>query len=196
MERTNKGFSLLEVMITLLLTTVGILGMVALQSNGIRYTQDAVNRNNAASLANDLIEIMRQYPDAFWQQKGEIVGGRTRTINFDGLKNATDLFNANGSLAVTADQCPATTPQTLVEHAACWLQRVENTLPGAATAAIKNNFRICPSYKLNNGAVDCANSNFTGSSMGIQLAWEVRPGECMDGTEDGTVCTYIVRIEL
>src|SRR5574344_793792 len=116
MERT-KGFSLLEVMITLLLTTVGILGMVALQSKGIRYTQDAVNRNNAASLANDLIEIMRQYPDAFWQQKGEIVGGRTRTINFDGLKNATDLFNANGSLAVTADQCPATSPQTLALQA-------------------------------------------------------------------------------
>lgn len=190
MERT-KGFSLLEVLITLLLTTVGILGMVALQSKGIRYTQDAVNRNNAASLANDLIEIMRQYPDAFWQQKGD-----GRKIDFDQLKNATDLFNANGSLAVTAQQCPATTPQTLVEHAACWLQRVENTLPGTATAAIKNNFRICPSYKLNNGAVDCANSNFTGSSMGIQLAWEVRPGECMDGTEDGTVCTYIVRIEL
>lgn len=190
----NKGFSLLEVLITLLLTTVGILGMVVLQGKGIRYTQDAVNRNNAVSLTNDLIEIMRQYQDDFWFHKKD---GRDQ--DYDQLKNTTALFKADGSLAVSG-QC-ADTPQTLAEHAACWVQRMENTLPGAGTAAVKNTIRVCPSFALNtdakgNHTIKCANTNFKGSSMGIQLAWEVRPGECMDGNPTGTVCTYYVRIEL
>lgn len=189
MKQNTKGFSLIEVLVTLLLTTIGILGMVAMQSNAVRYTQDAVNRSNAVSLTNDLIEIMRQYPDEFWQQKSD-----GRTMNYDQLKNNTTLFNANGSLAVVAG-CSAT-PQTLAAQAACWLQRVEKTLPGANKSEIKSNIRVCPSFKLtDNGTIDCANSNFMGSSMGIQLAWEVRPGECMDEST-GTLCTYQVRIEL
>lgn len=190
MRHSIRGFSLIEVLVTLLLTTVGILGMVALQSNGVRYTQDAINRNNAVALTNDLIEIMRQYPNEFWHQKTD-----GRSIDFDQLKNVTPLFNANGSLAVTAQQC-TTTPQTLAQHAGCWLQRVESTLPGARTEAIKSTIRICPSFKLDSHAISCASSNYMGSSMGIQLAWEVRPGECMDGNETGTVCTYQARIEL
>ena len=59
---TTKGFSLIEVLMALLLTTVGVLGMVALQGRSIQYTQDAVQRNTAVELANDLIEIVRANP--------------------------------------------------------------------------------------------------------------------------------------
>lgn len=185
--KRNKGFGLIEVLVTLLLTTVGILGMVALQGKGIRYTQDAINRNNAASLANDLVEIMRQYPDEFW------VHG---TQHYERLATSNALFNGSGGLVITAESCPTGTPQTLSQQAACWLQRVENTLPGAATAAVKSNFRICPSFTLQNGAIACAGANFEGSTIGIQLAWQVRAGECMDGNSESTVCIYHTRIEL
>lgn len=184
----NKGFSLIEVLVTLLLTTVGILGMVALQSNGVRYTQDAINRNNAVALTNDLIEIMRQYPNEFWLH--------TIESDYDQIKTSTVLYNDSGSISIASSTCPATdTPQTVTAQVACWLQRVENSLPGASTSTVKNKIKVCPSASLTNGEVACAGSNFRGSSMGIQLAWEVRPGECMDESES-TVCIYQTRFEL
>lgn len=60
--KTDKGFSLIEVLVALLLTTIGILGMVALQGRSIQYTQDSVQRNTAIVLASDLIEIVRAHP--------------------------------------------------------------------------------------------------------------------------------------
>lgn len=185
MERT-KGFSLIEVLVALLLTTVGILGMVALQGQSIRYTQDAINRNNAASLTNDLIEIMRQYPEEFW------VG------EFDALENTTALFNANGVLQPQATACPSDAyPQNLAGHLGCWVQQMESILPGGGTDDVRARVRICPSFTLSKGEIACANSAFEGSSMGIQLAWQVNNGgECMDGDDDNTVCIYQTRFEL
>src|SRR5262245_36320021 len=57
--RRNSGFSMIEVLISLLLICVGVLGMVALQGRAIPYTQDSQQRNNAAMLASDLMELIR-----------------------------------------------------------------------------------------------------------------------------------------
>ena len=59
----SKGFSLIEVLVTLLLVTVGLLGVVALQSRGIQFTQDSVQRNSAIELSNQLLELMRANAD-------------------------------------------------------------------------------------------------------------------------------------
>lgn len=156
MEHSMKGFSLIEVLVALLLTTIGILGMVALQSNGVRYTQDATNRNHAVALTNDLIEIMRQYPDEFWLH--------TSNSNYDQLRSSTALYSTGGSIIVDSSTCPTTdTAQTVTAQVACWLQRVESSLPGASTSTVKNKIKVCPSASLTNGEVACAGSNFRGS---------------------------------
>ena len=49
----DQGFSLIEVMVTLVLLTVGMLGLVVMQGRGIQYTADAAQRNNALMLANE-----------------------------------------------------------------------------------------------------------------------------------------------
>ena len=54
---------MIEVLVTLVLISIGVLGMVALQARTIQYTQDAVQRNTAAMLANDLVELMRAMPE-------------------------------------------------------------------------------------------------------------------------------------
>ena len=64
----SKGFSLIEVLVTLLLTTLGILGMVALQSRSIQYTADSAYRNAAAELSAQLVNIMRSNPAEIFQE--------------------------------------------------------------------------------------------------------------------------------
>ena len=55
----QRGFSLIEVLIALLLVALGVLGAAALQLNALRYTQDSAYRAQAALLVTDLLERMR-----------------------------------------------------------------------------------------------------------------------------------------
>ena len=46
----EAGFSMIEVLVTILLICIGVLGLVALQGRTITYTQDSALRNAAAML--------------------------------------------------------------------------------------------------------------------------------------------------
>lgn len=190
----NRGFSLLEVLVTLLLTTIGILGMVVLQNKGIQYTQDAVNRDNAASLTNDLIEIMRAHKEELFEKKPPA------HMTYSEIKSSSDLYSATGAFAFTGEDC-ADDPQTLKEHAGCWLNKVETTLPGAGTAdsGVSAKFKLCPSFALDgNNIPQCAGSGYKGSTITVQLAWQVRDELCdhSDTPSKPSICTYITRVEL
>lgn len=66
----NRGFSMIEVLVTLVLISIGVLGMVAMQAKGITYTQDSVVRNQAALLADELMEILRSDRQTILDVKG------------------------------------------------------------------------------------------------------------------------------
>ncbi len=55
----QQGIGLIEVMIALLLTAIGVLGFLAMQTKALRETQEAFNYSRANLLANDLFERMR-----------------------------------------------------------------------------------------------------------------------------------------
>lgn len=57
------GASLIEVMIALLIFTVGLLGLAAMQLNALQSTTDSGQRSQAAWLMNGLAERMRANPD-------------------------------------------------------------------------------------------------------------------------------------
>ena len=57
--RSGKGFSLIEVMIALLITSVGLLGLAALQVSAMKYNHNAYLRSQATFLAKDMTERMR-----------------------------------------------------------------------------------------------------------------------------------------
>ncbi|MRI33718.1 type IV pilus modification protein PilV [Endozoicomonas sp. OPT23] len=53
------GVGLLEVLVTLVVVSVGALGMVGLQSKSIQHNQTSYLRSQAAFLANDMMERIR-----------------------------------------------------------------------------------------------------------------------------------------
>jgi type IV pilus assembly protein PilV len=55
----NSGFTLIEALITAIIFSVGLLALVSLQMVSKRTTYEAVQRNLAAEMVNDLIEQMR-----------------------------------------------------------------------------------------------------------------------------------------
>jgi len=57
-SRALRGFLLLEVVVALLLFSLGLLGMVQLQARASQLSVDAEDRSRAALLANELVASM------------------------------------------------------------------------------------------------------------------------------------------
>lgn len=165
---------MIEVLITLLLVSIGVLGMVAMQSRTIQYTQDSVQRNNAAALANDLLELIR--------------------LQSTGLPATSAFYKGAGTAFPAVDVAGCTdTPQSALQQLACWGQKASKLLPGATNALLTSDFYICRTTIPGT----CTNA---GSAVEIQLAWEVKAGECMDSEDinnsTSTICHYRLRAEI
>lgn len=55
----EAGFSMIEVLVSLLVLALGLLGFALLQTMNLRYTQSADYRTHATNLAYDLLDQMR-----------------------------------------------------------------------------------------------------------------------------------------
>lgn len=61
--RMQRGASLIEALIALLIFTVGLLGLAAMQLNALQSTTDSGQRSQASWLMNDMAERMRSNPN-------------------------------------------------------------------------------------------------------------------------------------
>lgn len=171
----ETGFSMIEVLVALVLISIGVLGMVAMQGRTIQYTQESVQRNAAAMLASDLMEIMRADPDAVLNLR-------------DQLREDSVYYKAKGSDFPAAPARCAPLPADAKERLGCWAQQASKDLPGAS-ALLNSQFYICRSPTP--GTCD----NTKGSAIEIQVAWRAMDGACFNAS-DSTLCTYSVRSEL
>jgi type IV pilus assembly protein PilV len=58
-QRSQRGFTLIEILVTVVLISVGLLGVAALQLTTLRGNQEAYVRSQASALANDILDRMR-----------------------------------------------------------------------------------------------------------------------------------------
>lgn len=175
----ESGFSMIEVLVALIITVIGVLGMVALQSKAIPYTQDSVQRNTAIMLVDDLVEIIR---------------------------TAGDCSTANACLKAPGASFPATpatcipTPIKLSDQIGCWAARAKTSLPGADALLATGNFFICRSILPGDETVGaCATTSTDNTEVEIQVAWTVKQAaDCMTGsTSSGAgVCSYRLRTRI
>ncbi|MDH5190312.1 MAG: type IV pilus modification protein PilV [Gammaproteobacteria bacterium] len=59
MRNKSKGFTLLEVLITVVILAIGLLGIASLQLNALRFNHSAYLRTQASLLAYDMADRMR-----------------------------------------------------------------------------------------------------------------------------------------
>ncbi len=62
-HRRESGFSIVEVLVALLVLAIGLLGLAALQAQGLRFNHDAYVRTQATNLAYEIVDRMRTNRD-------------------------------------------------------------------------------------------------------------------------------------
>jgi len=59
MMKSHKGFTLVEVLVSLLVFSIGLLGLAALQLQSLKFNQSAYQRSQASLMAYDILDRMR-----------------------------------------------------------------------------------------------------------------------------------------
>lgn len=59
LNHVQQGFTLLEILIAVVILSIGLLGMASLQATGMRHNHDAYLRSQAAILVMDISDAMR-----------------------------------------------------------------------------------------------------------------------------------------
>jgi type IV pilus assembly protein PilV len=128
--RHGRGMTLIEVLVTLVIISVGLLGVAALQLTTVRNNLDAFVRSQAAVLAGDMLDRIRanraaaindQYNIAF----GAAVGTGTIAQNEMAQWRATlqsQLPNGDGAI-VTANSVVNGMPRCIVTISIRWGER-------------------------------------------------------------------------
>lgn len=58
-RRRQRGFTLIEVLVAVVILAIGLLGLAALQNSGLQGSQEAYLRSQATLLASDITDRMR-----------------------------------------------------------------------------------------------------------------------------------------
>lgn len=100
-NKNQTGMTLLEVMIALVITVTGTLGSVALQASAKKGSFDSMQRSLATSLAQDIIERMRN------NDRSTLALYASSSAYGDGKTNAIDSCKSASTLC---------TPAQMVQH--------------------------------------------------------------------------------
>lgn len=76
----QKGFSLVEVMVSVLVTSVSVVGMAGMQVTSKRAGYEAIQRTSATSMAMDVLERIRSNPRVLSSYAAAGLGGSTITV--------------------------------------------------------------------------------------------------------------------
>ncbi len=55
----QKGFNLIEILVTVIILAIGLLGVAGMQLTGLKYSQGAYHRSQVVVMTNDIVDRMR-----------------------------------------------------------------------------------------------------------------------------------------
>ena len=137
--RTQQGFSLIEILITLVVLSVGLLGVAALHAESLRSSRSAYLRTKAVSLASDMADRMRS------NRPAALAGNYVSTAGDHGSNKDCADDTSGGATKVCA-------PADMARHDIwLWKSAIEdarNGLPGPGTGALTSNGAALPTYTI------------------------------------------------
>jgi len=128
LPKSSAGFSLVEILISIIVLSFGLLGMVGLQAAALQANRDSRIQSSAVRLARELGELMRNNKD---------VGIATATANNPYLVDYDNSTSTPATISPATTNCftgncAASTTIELAEfEVQDWLTRLNTDLPGA-----------------------------------------------------------------
>jgi len=119
--RRSRGFSLIEVMIAVLLVSIGLLGMALLQSTALRAGQSSSERTAATLLGYQILDMAR--------------ANRSQTALYGRIVDADFTAAGNGLAGVCAPTAPPVTLQWESDRNA-WVCAARRALPDALGSVV------------------------------------------------------------
>lgn len=115
----ERGFSLIEVLVSMLIFAFGVLGMVAMQARATQVSYDGEDRMRAALMANEIIAAMWEAGSVTAVTSNSAIvsnwTNRVKTPTVSGLPNGTGAISApdaNGVVTITITWQPPSRPTT------------------------------------------------------------------------------------
>lgn len=119
--RQQAGATLIEALVSILVLSLGLLGMAGLQLNALSYQKSSWATHRIAELTGDIGERIRANPTAATD------GNYTFTANYTTAKTATITSNL---CRTSGADC--TTSQIANDDLSSWILKAQNALPGGA----------------------------------------------------------------
>lgn len=135
-RRKEKGFSLIEVLVALVVLSIGMMGVAALFMDSLRNSGSAIYRTRAVNLAEDMADRIRANQSA--------AANYVASTSDSGTNN-----NCNDSNAAAATAC---TPVQMAAHDIfTWKQMITNAqtgLPAGEASIARNAATNPPTYTI------------------------------------------------
>ncbi|WP_395669326.1 type IV pilus modification protein PilV [Rhodoferax sp.] len=168
-RRRHDGFSMLEVLVSVVILSVGILGVVGLQAAALKANREALNQSSASRYGREIIEMMKGNPSIAGVTTAAnnpyLISYQAAVDDLDTLAaQSTDCFT--GDCTTTSDAAARTAiAQWQVRD---WLYRLNHEIPGTRVEIC---FDASPYTNTGMPEWDCSN---TGTVVVVKMGWTRR----------------------
>jgi type IV pilus assembly protein PilV len=98
-KRAQEGMTLIEVLVALLILTVGLLGAAAIQLNALKYTDSSLMSSQASFIAYDMMDRIRANSGADYTVTPPTAGNLSVARDQDLYDFTTNIVNFGGATA-------------------------------------------------------------------------------------------------
>lgn len=122
---SQHGFSLVEVLVALLVLSIGLLGLAALQTTSLQYNTESYFRTQATYFVYDIVDRMRL------NSNGVADGGTYDVANTSAVNTLLSNYATCRTSSCDCDNTSCDTAELATYDLGKWYDRMNAILPGA-----------------------------------------------------------------
>lgn len=157
----TQGFSLIEVLVALLILSIGLLGLAALQITSLKFNTDSYFRTQATFSVYDIVDRMRANSAAV------SAGGGYDVPTDTAASTVISNYSSCKSSSCACDTSSCTSANLATYDLGKWFDRIAATLPGASGTNV-------PTISINASKKATITLRWQERDLSKSQAWEIQ----------------------
>lgn len=163
-QRTARGFTLFEVLVSILILALGMLAAASLQLSAIRTTQQSAMQTQALALASDIADRMRM---------NDVVMDQADASNpFLAVNYNADQSLSDPGVFCNRDAANCTPSELAAFEIHAWLKRIRETLPSGRVVICRDSTAYDPLTLGFKWACNVGSAVGSGAPVTIKIGWQ------------------------